>query len=98
MSVLKKPHNTEKMTLLVERAGNNQYAFIVDRNAEKPAIKSAIESLYDVKVVSLRTMNYAGKKRSRYTKAGIISGKSANFKKAVVTLSEGDEIDFYKNI
>ena len=98
MSILKRPHNTEKMAILGEKAGVKQYAFIVDKNASKPQIKTAIEDLYEVKVKTLRTMNYAGKKRSRYTRTGIIEGKSANYKKAVVTLVQGNEIDFFKNI
>lgn len=98
MSVLKKPHNTEKMTLLAERMADKQYAFIVDCDATKPEIKAAIEKLYEVKVASLRTVNYAGKKRSRFTKAGVISGKSPNYKKAIITLQAGAEIDFFKNI
>lgn len=98
MSVLKKPRNTEKMTFLGEREGEKQYAFIVDQNASKPQIKKEIENLYEVKVKTLRTMNYAGKKRSRFTKSGVIAGKSANFKKAMVTLKLGDSIDFFKNI
>lgn len=98
MSILKRPHNTEKMAILGEKLGEKQYAFLVDTSATKPQIKTAIEDLYEVKVKTLRTMNYAGKKRSRYTRTGIIAGKSANYKKAIVTLVSGDEIDFYKNI
>ena len=98
MIILKKPHNTEKMTLLAEKAGDKQYAFRVDRDATKTQIKTAIESLYTVKVDSLRTMVVRGKKRSRFSKAGFIEGKSSNFKKAIVTLRDGQTIDFYKNI
>ena len=98
MSVLKKPLVSEKMELLNERPGNNQYAFKVDLKAKKPAIKEAIEDMYDVDVVSLRTMVVRGKRRTRYTRTGFIHGKSPNYKKAVVTLADGQEIDFYKNI
>lgn len=98
MSVLKKPLVSEKMELLNERPGSNQYAFKVALNAKKPAIKEAIEEMYDVDVESLRTMVVRGKRRTRYTRAGFIHGKSPNYKKAVVTLGEGQEIDFYKNI
>jgi large subunit ribosomal protein L23 len=66
--------------------------------ADKPAIKREIEAMYGVSVKSLRTMIVMGKKRNRYTKAGFISGKSSNFKKAIITLAAGEEIDFYKNI
>ena len=98
MSVLKKPIISEKMARINERPGNKQYAFRVDLDAEKPQIKREIEAMYEVSVKSLRTMIVMGKKRNRYTKAGFISGKSSNYKKAIITLAEGQEIDFYKNI
>lgn len=97
MSTLRKPHNTEKMTLLAEKLEKKQYAFVVDRDANKTEIRSAIESLYEVKVASIRTMVVRGKKRTRYSKAGFIEGQSNTYKKALVTLKEGT-IDFYKNI
>lgn len=98
MSVLKKPLVSEKMEMLNERPGNNQYSFKVSLDAKKPAIKEAIEAMYDVDVESLRTMVVRGKRRSRQSRAGIIQGKSSNFKKVIVTLGDGQEIDFYKNI
>jgi large subunit ribosomal protein L23 len=98
MSVLKKPIISEKMALKNERPGNKQYAFRVDLDAAKPQIKNEIEAMYEVHVKTVRTMVVMGKKRSRYTRAGFISGKSSNFKKAIVTLAPGEEIDFYKNI
>ena len=96
MIIIKKPVITEKMTAVSEKL--NKYAFIVDKNANKIQIKKAIENLYDVKVEAVNTMNYDGKKKSRYTKAGVISGRRPAFKKAVVTLKEGDTIDFFSNI
>ena len=96
MIIIKKPVITEKMTAVSEKL--NKYAFIVDKNANKIQIKKAIEKLYDVKVEAVNTMNYDGKKKSRYTKAGVISGRRPAFKKAVVTLKEGDTIDFFSNI
>jgi large subunit ribosomal protein L23 len=96
MEILIKPLVTEKMTDQSERF--NRYGFVVDRNATKPQIKKAVESLYNVTVDSVNTMVYGGKVKSRYTKGGIITGKTAAFKKAVVTLVEGDSIDFYSNI
>ena len=96
MIIIKKPVITEKMTAISEKL--NKYAFIVDKNANKIQIKKAIEKLYDVKVEAVNTMNYDGKKKSRYTKAGVISGRRPAFKKAVVTLKEGDTIDFFSNI
>ena len=96
MEILVKPFVTEKMTDQSERF--NRYGFVVDRKASKPEIKKAIESLYNVKVESVNTMVYGGKMKSRYTKGGIITGKTNAYKKAIVTLAEGDSIDFYSNI
>ena len=96
MIIIKKPVITEKMTAISEKL--NQFAFIVDKNANKYQIKDAVEELYDVKVVSVNTMNYEGKKKSRYTKSGVVTGRRAAFKKAIVTLKEGDTIDFFSNI
>ena len=96
MEILVKPLVTEKMTDQSERY--NRYGFVVDRSATKPQIKKAVESLYNVTVDSVNTMVYGGKVKSRYTKGGIITGKTTAFKKAIVTLVEGDSIDFYSNI
>ena len=96
MDILIKPLVTEKMTNQADRF--NRYGFVVVRSATKPQIKKAVESLYDVTVESVNTMVYGGKLKSRYTKAGIITGKTASYKKAVVTLAEGESIDFYSNI
>ena len=96
MIIIKKPVITEKMTTISEKL--NKFAFIVDKNANKYQIKDAVEKLYDVKVVAVNTMNYDGKLKSRYTKSGVVSGRRAAFKKAIVTLREGDTIDFYSNI
>ncbi len=99
MNILKKPLVTEKMTAKQEaKTGAKQYGFVVDKNASKPQIRSAIEKMYSVKVASIRTMVYAGKARSRIVRGGYVLGKSANFKKAIITLAAGQEIDFYKNI
>ncbi|MDX9907948.1 MAG: 50S ribosomal protein L23 [Bacteroidales bacterium] len=96
MDILIKPLVTEKMNEQSERF--NRYGFIVVRSATKSQIKRAVESLYDVKVDSINTMIYGGKAKSRYTKSGIITGKTAAYKKAIVTLAKGDNIDFYSNI
>jgi large subunit ribosomal protein L23 len=96
MEILVKPLVTEKMNELSERFA--RYGFIVDRNATKPQIKKAVESLYNVKVNSVNTMVYGGKVKSRYTKSGVITGKTPAYKKAVVTLADGESIDFYSNI
>ncbi|RIJ46188.1 50S ribosomal protein L23 [Maribellus luteus] len=96
MDILVKPLVTEKMTDQSERF--NRYGFVVDRRASKPQIKKAVESLYNVTVENVNTMVYGGKVKSRYTKGGIITGKTSAYKKAIVTLVEGDSIDFYSNI
>jgi large subunit ribosomal protein L23 len=96
MELLKKPIITEKMTMLGEK--RNQYAFRVDKKANKIQIKKAIEEMYGISVTSVNTMVYAGKRKSRFTKAGFIEGRKDSFKKAIVTLKEGDNIDFYSNI
>ncbi len=94
--ILIKPIITEKMT----QAGDdfNQYGFIVSQQANKIQIRKAVEEMYGVTVEAVNTMRYRGKSRSRYTRAGIIQGKEPSYKKAVVTLMEGDTIDFYSNI
>jgi large subunit ribosomal protein L23 len=96
MEILKKPIITEKMTMLGEK--RNQYAFRVDKRANKFQIRQAIKELYGVEVESVNTMRYAGKTKSRYTKTGFVEGRTDSFKKAVVTLKEGEVIDFYSNI
>ena len=94
--ILIKPIITEKMTESGEDL--NQYGFIVDKVANKIQIRNAVEEMYGVTVEAVNTMRYRGKQRSRYTRAGIIKGKENSYKKAVVTLSEGESIDFYSNI
>jgi large subunit ribosomal protein L23 len=96
MGVILKPVITEKMTAKAEKL--NQYGFIVDKRANKIQIKGEVEELYGVEVLSVNTMNYSGKRKSRNTKSGVISGKTNAFKKAVVTIAEGESIDFFSNI
>ncbi len=96
MGILEKPLVTEKMTILGEKL--NRYGFIVDRNANKIQIKAAVEQMYGVTVKDVNTVNYHGKKKSRFTKAGLLSGRANHFKKAYVTLAGEDKIDFYSNI
>lgn len=97
MGILIKPILTEKQTAITEKF-SNRYGFRVAPSANKVEIKKAVEELYGVKVVSVNTMNYDGKRKSRYTKAGVISGKTSAYKKAIVTLKEGESIDFFSNI
>ena len=97
MGYIVKPLVTEKMTAITEKQ-NNMFGFIVRPEANKIEIKKEVEAKYNVNVVSVNTMSYAGKRKSRYTKAGVIKGKTKAFKKAIVTLQEGETIDFYSNI
>ena len=97
MGYIVKPLVTEKMTAITEKQ-NNMFGFIVRPEANKIEIKKEVEAKYNVNVVSVNTVNYAGKRKSRYTKAGVIKGKTKAFKKAIVTLQEGETIDFYSNI
>ncbi|KAF0128925.1 MAG: 50S ribosomal protein L23 [Bacteroidetes bacterium] len=96
MNIIVKPVITEKMTAIGEKL--QQYGFIVDKRANKLQIKDAIKELYGVEVSTVNTMNYAGKRKSRFTKTGVIAGKTSAFKKAVVTLADGETIDFFSNI
>lgn len=96
MAYIVKPLVSEKMTNITDK--ENKFGFIVRPEANKLQIKAEVEALYGVTVTSVNTMNYAGKNKSRYTKAGLLRGRSNAFKKAVVTLKEGETIDFYSNI
>lgn len=96
MEILIKPILTEKMTIQGEKL--NRYGFVVDPKANKSQIRTAIQQLYDVTVTDVNTIRCMGKAKSRYTKAGMLAGRADNFKKAIVTLKEGDKIDFYSNI
>ncbi len=96
MSIIQKPIITEKMTNLGEKL--NRYGFKVDKSANKIEIKKAVEEMYGVTVTDVNTMIVAPKKRLRYTRSGVSRGSTSAYKKAIVTLKEGDEIDFYSNI
>ena len=97
MAYIIKPLVTEKMTAITEKQGN-KFGFIVRPDANKIEIKKEIEAKYNVNVVSVNTMRYNGKSKSRYTRTGIIKGRTNAYKKAIVTLKEGETIDFYSNI
>ena len=114
MAFIIKPLVTEKMTKITDKSSvektykvkgeertkkaETKYGFIVKPEANKLEIKNEVESLYNVTVIDVNTCRYAGKRSSRYTKAGLIKGHKNAFKKAIVTLKEGDTIDFYSNI
>ena len=96
MAFIIKPLVTEKMNNITEKMSNR--FGLVRPEANKLQIKAEVESLYNVTVVDVNTAVYAGKRSARYTKAGLVKGQKNSFKKAIVTLKEGDTIDFYSNI
>ncbi len=95
MSILQRPLITEKVSKLNEKG---TYGFFVDKSANKVEIKKAVEHIHGVTVQSINTLRYAGKTKTRYTKAGTIRGQRPAYKKALVTLKEGEFIDLYNNI
>lgn len=96
MAIILKPIVTEKVTGLGEKF--NRYGFQVEKTANKIEIKQAVEAMYNVTVIAVNTTIVAPKVKSRYTKSGVVAGKIGAYKKALVTLKEGDQIDFYSNI
>lgn len=96
MAFIIKPLISEKMTELTEK--QNQFGFVVKPEANKLQIKAEVEARYGVTVTDVNTMVYAGKSKSRYTRAGLLRGRTNAFKKAIVTVKEGETIDFYSNI
>lgn len=94
--VLIRPVLTEKANGLSEKKG--RYTFAVSRKANKLEIKKAVEDFYGVSVADINTIVVPGKAKSRYTKAGVISGRKPSYKKAIVTLEEGESIDIFENI
>lgn len=96
MSILIKPIITEKATADSEL--NNRYSFVVNNKANKIEIKGAIESAYGVSVTKVRTINVRPDRKSRFTKTGVITGKTSAFKKALVQVADGETIDLYSNL
>lgn len=96
MSIIIKPIITEKITKDGELF--NRFGFIVAKKANKVEIKKAVEKAYGVSVLDVNTMIYRANRTTKFTKSGMITGKTSSYKKAIVTLKEGDSIDFYTNI
>jgi large subunit ribosomal protein L23 len=96
MSIIIKPIITEKITK--EGEVFNRFGFVVDKKANKVQIKKAVEAAYGISVVAVNTMNYRADRSTKYTKSGLISGKTNSYKKAIVQVQEGETIDFYNNI
>ena len=114
MAFIIKPLVTEKMTNMTEKSSVDKtvkhkgekktipaqpkYGFIVKPEANKLQIQAEVEKRYNVKVVDVNTMRYAGKRSARYTKKGLVKGQRKAYKKGYVSLKEGDTIDFYSNL
>jgi len=96
MSILIKPIITEKAT--TDSEVFNRYAFVVNRRANKVEIKKAVEAAYGVSVAKVRTINVRPDRSTRYTKTGIITGKTSAYKKAIVQVADGEVIDLYSNL
>ncbi|MDY8134421.1 50S ribosomal protein L23 [Aquimarina sp. 2201CG5-10] len=96
MSILIKPIITEKATADSEL--HNRYGFVVDRRANKVEIKKAVEAAYGVSVTKVRTINVRPDRKTRYTKTGMVTGKTTAIKKAIVQVAEGEVIDLYSNL
>jgi large subunit ribosomal protein L23 len=94
--VLIKPILTEKANAQQDKL--RRYAFKVAKKANKLEIKKAIERFYGVTVTNVNTSVTPAKNKSRFTKAGVISGRKPSYKKAYVTVAEGENIDLYSNI
>jgi large subunit ribosomal protein L23 len=95
IEILKRPIVTEKMTALQEKG---QYAFEVDGSANKISIAKAVEKKFSVTVVKVRTARHKGKTKSQMTRRGRFAGRTSSWKKAIVTLKEGDKIEFFQNV
>ncbi|WP_417885981.1 50S ribosomal protein L23 [Zunongwangia sp.] len=96
MSILIKPVITEKATAQSEVG--NCFTFVVNNKANKIEIKDAVESSYGVSVTSVRTINVRPDRKTRFTKSGMITGKTSAYKKAFVQVAEGETIDLYSNL
>lgn len=95
-NILIRPLVTEKMTELMER--ENKYGFIVNYNTNKIEIAKAIEKKFEVNVVAVNTIRYKGKTKTQFTKRGRFSGKTPRFKKAIITIKEGQTLDLLEEI
>lgn len=92
-----RPLITEKLTAIQDKL--KKYAFQVEMGANKTDIKLAVEALYpEVKVEAVNTIIVSSKPKGRFTKGGYVSGRSKNWKKAIISLKEGSEIDFFSEV
>lgn len=95
-TILIKPIITEKAERISEK--HNSYSFVVDRKANKIEIKKAVEAMYSVAVESVNTLVMPAKAKTRSSRSGVVEGRKPAFKKAIVTLGEGEEIDFFGDL
>jgi large subunit ribosomal protein L23 len=95
MNVLIKPLVTEKISALNEKG---KYGFVVEKSANKVQIKNAIEKTYGVNVKSVQTLIANGKAKSKNTKSKVLTGRTPCYKKAIITVAQGEVIDFYSGI
>lgn len=94
--ILIRPLVTEKMTNMT--ADKGKYGFVVNPKANKVEIKKAIEQKFNVHVLEVRTANFKGKTKTQFRKSGRFEGKTAKFKKAIVTLKEGETIEIFEQV
>ena len=96
--ILYKPLITEKTEILSENEDTPKYTFLVNKSANKIEIAKAVEDMFNVRVKSVNTMIMPAKAKSRMTKSGILKGRVSAYKKAIVTLPQGEVIDFYGEV
>src|SRR5882762_1108353 len=95
IGIIYRPIVTEKMTNMQDKG---LYAFEVDPGANKIDIARAVEKRFNVTVKNVRTMNFKGKMKTQMTRKGRFQGKTSRFKKAIITLKEGDKIELFGNV
>jgi large subunit ribosomal protein L23 len=96
-TIIKKPMITEKATNASET--RNRFTFAVDKSANKIEIKKAVEKMYGVHITKIHTMTYGGGKSSvKHTNKGIVTQPNNPWKKAIVTVADGETIDLFNNI
>jgi large subunit ribosomal protein L23 len=95
-NILIKPLITEKAEKISEKG--NRYSFVVDKKANKLEIKKAVEEMYKVSITDVNTLVMPAKIKSRSSRSGVIQGRKSSFKKAIVTVVKGEEIDFFGDL
>ena len=96
--IIIKPIISEKSEKLSEGKNNSQYSFVVNKAANKIEIRKSVESMYNVSVASVNTMIMPAKAKNRNTRSGVVSGRKPGYKKAIVTVADGEAIDFFGEV